>query len=328
MTYYVAGIPYSGELYHHGIKGQRWGVKNGPPYPLKAKDHSKSEQNAGWRNSLQKVKDKISNSSKGKVKGDEAVELVANVLAVAAVTAYAAWANNKRTKALIEKGKTYLDNRMDMNAYIEKRQSSNDAVEKYMKERSVNNKDKKTGLYLKDREFSMEEDVAAVNPEYDNYSKAKNNCALCSATYDLRRRGYDVTANFTADDNGVLIANVASWYNGAQRLDLAGNMALTQVSIQPSIGSKKASEAIKTLSNDRSSRGIIGLTWGYYGGGHGMSYEVDNNGSFKLIDSQCNKIYSGNEALDILKHASAISSFRTDNLEPNFDMMKRDGVFR
>lgn len=24
-------------LYHHGIKGQKWGVKNGPPYPLKDK---------------------------------------------------------------------------------------------------------------------------------------------------------------------------------------------------------------------------------------------------------------------------------------------------
>ncbi len=22
------------ELAHHGIKGQKWGVKNGPPYPL------------------------------------------------------------------------------------------------------------------------------------------------------------------------------------------------------------------------------------------------------------------------------------------------------
>ena len=26
-TYYIAGIPYSAELYHHGIKGQRWGVR-------------------------------------------------------------------------------------------------------------------------------------------------------------------------------------------------------------------------------------------------------------------------------------------------------------
>ena len=22
------------ELYHHGIKGMHWGVRNGPPYPL------------------------------------------------------------------------------------------------------------------------------------------------------------------------------------------------------------------------------------------------------------------------------------------------------
>ena len=26
-TYYVAGIPYSDELFHHGIKGQKWGIR-------------------------------------------------------------------------------------------------------------------------------------------------------------------------------------------------------------------------------------------------------------------------------------------------------------
>lgn len=31
---------YSSKLYHHGIKGQKWGVRNGPPYPL---DKSKSD---------------------------------------------------------------------------------------------------------------------------------------------------------------------------------------------------------------------------------------------------------------------------------------------
>lgn len=42
------------DLKHHGILGQRWGKKNGPPYPLDAKDHSSSEQKAGWRKSLDK----------------------------------------------------------------------------------------------------------------------------------------------------------------------------------------------------------------------------------------------------------------------------------
>lgn len=40
------------ELYHHGILGQRWGRKNGPPYPLDASDHSASEKKAGWTKSL------------------------------------------------------------------------------------------------------------------------------------------------------------------------------------------------------------------------------------------------------------------------------------
>lgn len=32
------------ELYHYGIKGQQWGVRNGPPYPLKASRRSFSER--------------------------------------------------------------------------------------------------------------------------------------------------------------------------------------------------------------------------------------------------------------------------------------------
>lgn len=39
-------------LAHHGILGQKWGRKNGPPYPLDASDHSAAEIKAGWRKSL------------------------------------------------------------------------------------------------------------------------------------------------------------------------------------------------------------------------------------------------------------------------------------
>lgn len=33
------------ELIHHGVKGMRWGVRNGPPYPLDAKGQLKQLQN-------------------------------------------------------------------------------------------------------------------------------------------------------------------------------------------------------------------------------------------------------------------------------------------
>lgn len=53
MYYMIA--PTGSDLYHHGILGQKWGRKNGPPYPLGSGDHSTSEKKAGWKNSLKKA---------------------------------------------------------------------------------------------------------------------------------------------------------------------------------------------------------------------------------------------------------------------------------
>ena len=39
-------------LEHSGVLGQRWGKRNGPPYPLDAKSHSKEEKEAGYKKSL------------------------------------------------------------------------------------------------------------------------------------------------------------------------------------------------------------------------------------------------------------------------------------
>lgn len=50
------GTEYVDELYHHGILGMRHGVRNGPPYPLAAGDHSEGEKKAGWRKSLSSAK--------------------------------------------------------------------------------------------------------------------------------------------------------------------------------------------------------------------------------------------------------------------------------
>lgn len=38
---YLIHMSDGNELYHHGVLGQKWGVRNGPPYPLKSDNISK-----------------------------------------------------------------------------------------------------------------------------------------------------------------------------------------------------------------------------------------------------------------------------------------------
>lgn len=52
MEEYYGNNDWRDYLAHHGILGQKWGHRNGPPYPLDGSDHSVSEKKAGWRKSL------------------------------------------------------------------------------------------------------------------------------------------------------------------------------------------------------------------------------------------------------------------------------------
>lgn len=55
MNYYGYKFSRETDIWHHGILGQKWGKRNGPPYPLAAGKHSAAEKKAGWQQSLDKV---------------------------------------------------------------------------------------------------------------------------------------------------------------------------------------------------------------------------------------------------------------------------------
>lgn len=58
---YLNYVESSSELRHHGIKGQKWGVQNGPPYPLNERKHSQVLSKAGSaiKKSVEKHQNKV-----------------------------------------------------------------------------------------------------------------------------------------------------------------------------------------------------------------------------------------------------------------------------
>jgi hypothetical protein len=59
--FYAAVCKTENELKHHGIIGQKWGEKNGPPYPLDSKQHSSAEKkdNTSKKKTKTTLKEKI-----------------------------------------------------------------------------------------------------------------------------------------------------------------------------------------------------------------------------------------------------------------------------
>lgn len=67
-TYYIAGFPVSDELYHHGIRGQRWGVRryqneDGSVTAAGAKRYYEDPTKARQHFDFQKVTSKIKSTA-------------------------------------------------------------------------------------------------------------------------------------------------------------------------------------------------------------------------------------------------------------------------
>lgn len=154
------------ELYlaHHGIKGQQWGVRNGPPYPIEnhKKRRGKTIRSFSKQSEIDRDDYKVNRTHLSSYNEYKNYKHVVNVSDVGDY-------NLKNVAELIDKNPDFL--------------------------RRV----KKQGNHLIDRN-----DLNAVNYGYyanngnlgDNYkdSGLHNNCGKCSAALFLRSKGYDVIA--------------------------------------------------------------------------------------------------------------------------------------
>lgn len=170
-------------LAHHGILGQKWGKRNGPPYPLEPSDHSAAEKKAGYTKSLSKdSQNNVDTQHHGlKLSDKQKKALVIGAAAVGTVlVAYGGYKiyKNVGAKNLVNTGKDAVNN-FDMQS-LDSFNNSNLSfgVDKNMIS-VARETASKLGFQVSDVPSSAIEKARRINP-----TKDRMNCGCC-VTADL-----------------------------------------------------------------------------------------------------------------------------------------------
>ena len=171
----------------------------------------------------------------------------------------------------------------------------------------------KDAIGKKGRPMGMANAVLNANPHFDpsmTYKEFTENCQRCVIAYELRRRGYDVTAQptFKGDilPTGVTRADglrYGHWmgaFQGAKPEKLANS-------------SKALTEKMSEWGNG--SRAILQVSWKGGHSGHVINLEY-RNGRVLLFDPQIGKRYNANELFAVVKPGRT-QIVRVDNLRPS-----------
>ncbi len=145
------------------------------------------------------------------------------------------------------------------------------------------------------------EENPLCNPHFKEGGQYTTNCGYCSATYEMRRRGFNVEAN-PSD-----AISVSDWIRLYKDADYRFFSKAKNLSVAESL-----TNTMKNIYPD-GARGSIFVKWNC-GGGHFFSWEI-NGEDVLFVDAQCGKI--GVESYFDEVKPSSIMHVRWDNLEPS-----------
>lgn len=333
--------PIFGELYHYGIKGQKWGVRRfqnadrtwtdegkkrygrkGPLAKARAEKKATEENKVAKSGIISKLqKNEIKKSYH--ISDDELKKLDLKTFDPSKYKPKHERNSNAEAKQFI--ARVAMDTLVPgMQVYLPldiyrgaKAINSSTKSKKYNNERNENPIDKKTGFHLKTKELTEKEDLKRVNPEYNDFnSNSKSNCVLCTMTCEMRRRGYDVTANKAGV--GYFDKELTRFFKDYKTEHITVRKKEDGNNLFNTGGKKYAQRTIAQIekSQPEGSRGNLSVVWGdvFGGGGHSMYYEIQN-GKLKIYDGQTGKIYD--DAEKIFMQCSSVDIGRLDNLKFN-----------
>ena len=275
------------ELYHHGIAGQKWGQRNGPPYPLKPSAHSSAEKKAA-----SKTKDGSAAVALALYFAPEI--LMFSSLAVSASVSIANDIHDSRA----EKARK--------NAPVDKKTGYHLKTKEMTEKEDA--RDTNPGYKSGERGTTQ-------------------NCVHCSFAYEMRRRGYDVVATKAAQGTDWHGEIKKQFKNAKIKDIVDKEFDEDKYSRQMKAYSGKntanADKTFEVLSKEpKNSRGLLRVTWNDYAG-HAMNYSVNSEGKVSIIDPQSGDVFSEKKAREILSRTCKVNYCRTDNLAFDNKNIKR-----
>lgn len=184
---------------------------------------------------------------------------------------------------------------------------------------------------------SIKADVQAINGGRRGHEYGFNrneNCAFCSVSYELRRRGQDVRAQESlrgvmtglTNKNGAfgkIIPNFAKVSKTTREFAKRANDSSKMRDV--GMTKKEYDEMTNTLLQDgEGSRGFITVDWKGGYGGHIFNYEV-NGGKLYFIDAQPGTINKADKSYfnQVFANANNIETLRMDNVKMDEDKAKK-----
>ena len=273
------------ELYHHGIAGQKWGVRNGPPYPLSEDKHSKAEKDAAKKFHLT----------------DEQKKYLKIGVAVAA-TGIAVYGVYKLSQSgILDK---YADSGKDQLRKMYGYNIDSPEVTEYMNVeqmkaawdtkcakadfKSLDEIERFDPSALLNENGKLRAKVLAYdnNPDWPDTPGAQNNCSMAVANMVMRMKGYNTaSANCDSLDEGWPFVIFTHWFSNSETGAFTDNTRdgiIKQLSSQ----GNGAYGALDTLLNEANG-----------GQEHGFFYYIED-GTAKFIDSQINEPVAADTLFD------------------------------